>query len=1370
MPPKAANIREYRRPPEFPPIPHPKQYYPPIPIPHGLAATHHPPDNGYPLRGGPQTHPPAEAPTRAALQVAYSAWALPYSELARTVTAEGEKDRHPLFTVPTAVDGKGNPVVEHEAQAEERESVAARQCMVALILASISSGEEQARDRDAVLARRLASNPNPNRPLRSLEEEEERVEVLYSEEGPRGEAVTVEEEDARTEKYGKKGRMAQMPDGPALVRPGWKLEDFLDVTDEATCQVVGYDPAAQAQPDVDIEILVGRDRETGGGYVPNFASFSGTVMQTDKAQLKWTRASVYELSRSPLGAVQSRKWLKKADFIALLTTSFGLDEGHIVLASGVVQRLFGQLKRDELADAFVTTWMQNQGDPSGGGRKVANCWQQMGAILNRGTDDGWDTTLELDLSDPHAPAGVRTNLPALHLEQGILPRADLQSRWDTTTRGTPPQGRPRGPPNVRAWERWTRLERDHIRGRVRDDSRSWKYAIEWTPEWTYTPIDLYTIAVRFSPYNPAYWTARAFLYYQHGQYDLAMYDCYRAQILVETVVSPIFRCTRPGIHSYVWQAVEYHVLRAAKEDEHARILEKLQGPTNPGPSFFLRDVRVAYHHIMALSALRMGSLADWVTLEKVLINRLGMSTDERELFTDRSARFNNYLQQWEADREAQHQMGKIILAEKFAGRVLFDTNRVENTIHREAEPFRAVEKLDKLLEDVQPGTSENIVYRRGHFTVNRDDERNDLNENIPRITLVAKRDLEPGALIFAETPSFRAYIENPVGVPEQAVLRSGITTARLKTIIPSILPRCKHCRRKRTTEQVVDARERWAQDIPDGPGECACLYSNVPSIFCTPGTWSKLPKDIMGKAFPTILKHVDPSDLNCSPADFRTVATGPLRGPAVLTHETVLSGLRGGEGSPPAKRRKLSLGEPEWVGGEEKRRMMNAVRTRRTRVPNALRLSPPLDSVGSIPHMNQKTKRTPPIGGVGGITGVPVPAAGRSNAILTAGKGRGRGRPRGGRGKGKTRGGGGAAPAPLPVTRPPSPPPVFKKDNVTIKKWPAETTCLESAQEEGHDHSCSLDWAWLHKISSDVNPDIIPGLNRLKSEDWYYESHYTLLGLLFRDAVQKSLKRREQHPPTHGWGELPMHETDELIVLNGNPERKTVHLNERNKTPFRFSGNIQVPFHVLEILGINPFTQLDFDGWVIQSVLWKLAKHMIPFSTLVKTKTGMGKPHERPSRTNKQFDYDATKLHEDEGIDVLPLQHVHTHFSSFRLVCRHEMNAVWTWDQESLGLDPDNPEAMGIHAFNSNKEPAEAKSYLQPNRIVVFAVKPIPQESEIRLWYKGLHSNNDEADMMFRQRRVWRCMTCDDEYKSRIDTKTERIKARYPNGRSGADL
>ncbi|KAL4893324.1 hypothetical protein BDV59DRAFT_201907 [Aspergillus ambiguus] len=70
------------------------------------------------------------------------------------------------------------------------------------------------------------------------------------------------------------------------------------------------------------------------------------------------------------------------------------------------------------------------------------------------------------------------------------------------------------------------------------DEHDKQHAIRFTPTEGLNTLDMYTSAIKLSPYNPGYWLSRAYCYYR-SFFDLALGDAYRALLICEALCDPV---------------------------------------------------------------------------------------------------------------------------------------------------------------------------------------------------------------------------------------------------------------------------------------------------------------------------------------------------------------------------------------------------------------------------------------------------------------------------------------------------------------------------------------------------------------------------------------------------------------------------------------------------------------------------------------------------------------------------------------------------------------------------------------------------------------------------------------------------------------
>lgn len=225
-------------------------------------------------------------------------------------------------------------------------------------------------------------------------------------------------------------------------------------------------------------------------------------------------------------------------------------------------------------------------------------------------------------------------------------------------------------------------------------------------------------------------------------------------------------------------------------------------------------------------------------------------------------------------------------------------------------------------------------------------------------------------------------------------------------------------------------------------------------------------------------------------------------------------------------------------------------------------------------------------------------------------------------------------------------------------------TCMEIARALFHHRVCGRQWRWLHRAMQ-----ALPENGKEVAVD--HGRHGTILGLLLREVFDMTLIAR-------GWGTAPnvlAHEIDAMLPLCGGEDLP--HQPEQ-RFPFGYAANIVVPFDILLALGINIFRDLDFDTWVIQTVLRKLQLNLVPWDP---ARRG---PSDTPiPRVAAPGETDGLR----ENLGHL---YIHTGFAMFNHACSESANAIWSWDGDRPGI---------------------------PNRIIVRTKRAVPDGQEIRLNY-----------------------------------------------------
>ncbi|KAJ5339584.1 hypothetical protein N7452_006312 [Penicillium brevicompactum] len=123
-------------------------------------------------------------------------------------------------------------------------------------------------------------------------------------------------------------------------------------------------------------------------------------------------------------------------------------------------------------------------------------------------------------------------------------------------------------------------------------------------------LDMYTAAVNLSPYNPTYWTSRAYCHYMQGFFDLAIGDAYRAQLLCEVLTTALKRNQRPGLYTRVWDAIQMHLMAGCTDENIPSEVRRMRGPN--GVNYFIPTLRNAIHNIISLSLVAMNCWDDFL--------------------------------------------------------------------------------------------------------------------------------------------------------------------------------------------------------------------------------------------------------------------------------------------------------------------------------------------------------------------------------------------------------------------------------------------------------------------------------------------------------------------------------------------------------------------------------------------------------------------------------------------------------------------------------------------------------------------------------------------------------------------------------------
>lgn len=241
-------------------------------------------------------------------------------------------------------------------------------------------------------------------------------------------------------------------------------------------------------------------------------------------------------------------------------------------------------------------------------------------------------------------------------------------------------------------------------------------------------------------------------------------------------------------------------------------------------------------------------------------------------------------------------------------------------------------------------------------------------------------------------------------------------------------------------------------------------------------------------------------------------------------------------------------------------------------------------------------------------------------------------------------------------------------------------TCFEIARRLYHYKSCGKDWEWLQKAMMPIwhlenrGRPVMDGTRGIRGGRYLThnnEKHGTVLSMILRDVLDIALLQRTEA----GRHNLLAHETEEMLPLCGaehEPERLF---------PFGWAANIMVPFEMLLNLGVDIFTDLAFDTWVIQTVLRKLLMNVVPADESVGGrdepewgKTDPVAPVDPPqgylpeasSIVNPPAPPPGDQTYSLEDVKAeMENVYLHTGFAMFNHGCGTARNAVWLWDTET---------------------------------------------------------------------------------------------------------
>ncbi|KAK2861148.1 hypothetical protein FQN49_004495 [Arthroderma sp. PD_2] len=323
------------------------------------------------------------------------------------------------------------------------------------------------------------------------------------------------------------------------------------------------------------------------------------------------------------------------------------------------------------------------------------------------------------------------------------------------------------------------------------------YMVKITSRARLSPLDMYTWAISLSPYNPTYWTSRAYLYYQMGHFDLAIGDAYRAQILCEKLANPLKRHVQPGLYIRIWDAIERHILQITlDEPQMSKEVELLR--LGNGVNSFITLLRKTVHHIIVLSLLAMQCWEDYAATEPYLRTRLVMADRDKVAIQRREAKLAEFTR--DAAREKRHNYLEYFF-ERHYGFI-----KCRQYPYDSWDAATAMGKVAKKISKDMINKSQAVAYRPQQIQVEVD---------IHRLAVYADEDIPKGAVIYVDEPSIRGHLQH-VRKPSEH--------------------RCENCKRPvRATSPVLwFEKDSMGNSLTLPPGSCECANCfDAPLYWCT---------------------------------------------------------------------------------------------------------------------------------------------------------------------------------------------------------------------------------------------------------------------------------------------------------------------------------------------------------------------------------------------------------------------------------------------------------------------------------------------------------------------------------------------------------
>ena len=318
----------------------------------------------------------------------------------------------------------------------------------------------------------------------------------------------------------------------------------------------------------------------------------------------------------------------------------------------------------------------------------------------------------------------------------------------------------------------------------------------------FSPLDMYTWAILLSPYNPTYWTSRAYLFYQLGHFDLALGDAYRAFYLVEILNTVNIRTKQPGLYPRILDAVEQHLIATGRTRDQEPVAT-MRRPNGINP--FVPALRRTFHHIISLSLVAVGAWEDYEEMDRFLTQRLIQAGQHSRPFADRAKLIKELVTQ----RKEQRDRSKVLWShEKRMGSIVARRYpQAANDVDRTGADFLG--KLNDNFIEGWPGP--------------KDDARLLVQQTRPSsLGVNATGQIDGEVLIYAEEPSVRGHLSRE---PQQPTRR------------------CENCKRTLSDDSVRRIVQDWCNLSEEAKLQnqqrfsCRCCDDDgtrVTLFFCPP--------------------------------------------------------------------------------------------------------------------------------------------------------------------------------------------------------------------------------------------------------------------------------------------------------------------------------------------------------------------------------------------------------------------------------------------------------------------------------------------------------------------------------------------------------